>query len=533
MTTMPSGLVKGRLTAGQLLADSNPYTLNMSAGTTGTAIAVGDFIFLLLDATGTTANANTPAPPTGFRELVTWQALGTSGTTTYAIYAKKREVGETNYDIPQTNVGRTNKVNVHVAWFDGANANVVDEWIVGTIGTRAGSGGTFNTDAPSVTTLANNSMVFAIGAERTTAAETETDLTVSGTGWTKQAAILGAAAASTTFTIASKGMASAGASGVVTFTSINTQSTNGAAVQIVVPALPDAPPSSVAGNIWDGTNVVAGQWFVAGASDTVLPLSWAGMIWPGYASITAMLAEDFFYLGHRGGSGNWPEMSMQGYTQAALRGYGALEVSLARTSDGVWIGCHDASLDRTALGTGGGSGTTYVVSTMTWADVQTHDQLPVTGAPVDTQHRPYARLEDILDAYLDSHVIFIDPKSGNSFRAELITLLKTYPNWQEKIVAKTVPGSANSSWLASARAAGFVCNAMFYEGENFTTYHTQADILGMEYTAASGTWTSIKSHGKPVIAHVVPSTTAIATAISLGADGATVSRPNQVPLVTF
>ena len=224
---------------------------------------------------------------------------------------------------------------------------------------------------------------------------------------------------------------------------------------------------------------------------------------------------------------------MQAYTQAALRGYGALEFSVARTSDGVWIGCHDASLDRTALGTGGGSGTTYVVSAMTWAAVQTHDQLPVVGAPVNSLHQPYARLEDILDAYIDSHVIFVDIKSANSFRTDLIAFLKTYPNWQEKIVAKSVPGSANSSWLASARTAGFQCNAMFYEGENFTTYHTQADILGMEYTASGGTWTSIKSHGKPVIAHVVPSEAAIATAMGLGADGATVSRPNQVPLITF
>jgi hypothetical protein len=527
---MPSGLVKGRLTIGQLLGDSNPYSLNMSAGTTGTALAVGDFVFLLLDSTGTTANANTPAPPTGFRELVTWQALATSGTTTYGIYVKKRTVGETNYSIPQLNVGRTNKVNCHAFWVDGANADIVDNFVLGTIGTRAGSGGTFDTIAPSVTTSANNAMVFAIGAERTTAAETEAQLTVSGTGWAKQAAILGAAAASTTFTVASKGMASSGASGAVTFTNVNTQATNGAALQIIIPALPDAPPSSFPGQIWDGTNLVNGQWFVAGAGDTIDPLLWAGMIWPGYESIDAMLAEDFFYSGHRGGSGNWPEMSMQAYTQAALRGYGGLEVSLARTSDGVFIGNHDGSLDRTSLGT---VGSTLLVSAMTWAAVQTHDQLPVVGAPVTTDHQPYARLEEILDAYIDSHVLWIDIKTASAFRNDLVTLLKTYPNWHEKIVAKSVPGSGNSSWLATARAAGFVTNAMFYEGENFTTYHAQADILGMEYSASGGTWTSILSHGKPVVAHVVPSTTALATAVGLGAAGATVSRPNQVPLITF
>ena len=85
-----------------------------------------------------------------------------------------------------------------------------------------------------------------------------------------------------------------------------------------------------------------------------------------------MLAQSCFYCAHRGGSRDFPEMSLYAYGQSALVGYPALEISLARTSDGVWFGLHDASLDRTSFNTGGGSGTTYVAASMTWAQVQSY-----------------------------------------------------------------------------------------------------------------------------------------------------------------
>jgi hypothetical protein len=141
-------------------------------------------------------------------------------------------------------------------------------------------------------------------------------------------------------------------------------------------------------------------------------------------------------------------------------------------------------------------------------------------------------LTAILDAYMATHVIFIDPKaaggsSGN--RTELINILKARDGWQQRIVAKSVPGSGNSSWLTEARTAGFKTNAMFYAGENFLTYHTQADILGMSYDAAGSVWTSILSIGKPVMAHVCPTLASVTTGIANGAKGAMVSGVVQVP----
>ncbi len=531
MTTMPSGTLKGRLTSNFGFINANPYTINMSSGTTGTAVANGDFVFLYMTTSGPDSTSNTPTLPSGWTALVTWQAMGTSGTTMWALWVRRRQSGDTNYAIAQSKTGQTNTVIATVFWIDGANAKDPTDWIVGTQGTRAASGGTFSTNAPSVTTLATNAMVFGFGVERTSAAEVDANLTISGTGWTKQASFIPTTSGAGTLTLASKGMASAGAAGGVTFTTTNTQTTNGAALEIAIPASTTIAPG-YAGKLWNGSAAIDGQWYIKGASD-ILPCSWAGMVHPGYSSITAMLAKSFFYASHRGGSRNWPEQSLQGYTQSAIRGYGCLEVSLARSSDGVWFGLHDASLDRTSLGTGGGSGTTYVASAMTWADIQTHDMLPAVGSPASSTHYPYATLTQILDAYMQSHILFIDPKSASSFRAELIAILKARPNWQSRIVAKAVPGSGTNSFLTLARSEGFKTNAMFYEVDDFLTYHGQADILGMEYTASGTTWTSIKSLGKPVMAHVVPNAAGITTAIGLGANGAMVSGPAQAPLVSM
>jgi len=533
MTTMPSGTIKGMMTSWQTVASTDPATFDMSASQTGTSVSVGDFVFILISSGSGLSTTKTPGPPTGFTEIVAWQAMGTSTTTCWAIYAKRRETGDTDYDIPQTNLGYANNSYATAVWIDGSNAQDVANWTVGTIGTRAGSGGTVDNIAPSITTTDGNTMVVGFSMERTTATETdESQYTVSGTGWTKNFGLLGnsSGAGSTGAWGAYNGVVTAGASGDVTFTAPNGTSANGAALQIAIPATTDPPPSTVSGSLWNGTSVDSGYWYVCDGAGGVDSLSWAGMMHPGYASIDAMLAETFFYCGHRGGSRNWPEMSLQGYTQAALRGYGALEVSLARTSDGVWFGLHDSSLDRTSLGT---SGTTLLASSMTWTEVQTYDMLPATGAPVDSTHRPYMELSELLDAYMKTHVIFVDPKSAQAYRDELIAILKTYRDWDTKIVAKSVPGNSNNAWLVSARAAGFVTNAMFYEADDTTTYQDQGDILGMAYYASSGAWSTITGFGKPVMCHVCPDTTSVSTGQALGATGAIVSGPVQVPLITL
>ena len=51
--------------------------------------------------------------------------------------------------------------------------------------------------------------------------------------------------------------------------------------------------------------------------------------------VSDLRSADPFYVAHRGGSRDWPEMSMAAYRAAVGLGVDALEISLARTSDGV------------------------------------------------------------------------------------------------------------------------------------------------------------------------------------------------------
>lgn len=534
MTSIPTLTPKGFWNAIYGPGNVNSFTLDMTRAFTGGAVAVGDWMFFTVAAPGSAASSRTPSLPAGFIEIVPWSAMGTSTTSMYAIWAKQRLTGETSYTAALDNsAGHTIGTTFRALWYEGTELDpTFANWQIGVKQSRATSGGTNVDTAPSVNTTVDNSLCLAFFTERTTAADTDAGHTISGTGWTKAMnTFLEATAGDATFDLASKGLAAHGASGNVSRTCNNTQATNGAALQVIIPPMPDAPPEGYPGYWWDGSDVLDGEWFIMG-DDEPESCSWAGMIWPGYGSIADMLADNPFYCGHRGGSRNWPEMSLQGYTQAALRGYGALEISLARTSDGKWFGLHDASLDRTSLGTGGGSGTTLVASAMTWAQVQTYDLLPAVGAPVNALHQPYMLLDEILDAYLDSHVLFIDPKAALAYRNELITILQNRPEWQDKIVAKYVPGNSTNSWLTAARTAGFVTNAMFYDTDTSPNY-SQADILGYNYNANISYFTAALATGKPVMCHVCPDSASVATGLGKGATGAMVSGPVQVPLVTM
>jgi hypothetical protein len=114
----------------------------------------------------------------------------------------------------------------------------------------------------------------------------------------------------------------------------------------------------------------------------------------GYASVSAFLAAAStstpVYVAHRGGSIDWPEMTLYAYTQAGYWGCGALEVSLAQTRDGVYFGLHDSTLNRTsgsAVANTRASGTTASSPTVTDSAVTALDQgraVTGTGIPAST-----------------------------------------------------------------------------------------------------------------------------------------------------
>lgn len=261
-----------------------------------------------------------------------------------------------------------------------------------------------------------------------------------------------------------------------------------------------------------------GHMYYTSATDTLTTPQEVRAVPTGYPSVTAMLATSPFYVAHRGGSKDWPEMSLHAYTQSAFWGVGALEVSLARSSDGVWFGLHDATLDRTS----GLSG--YTASAHTWAEIQTyHITAAATNTPAQPT-RPYMRWEELMAAYYATHVIFVDPKVASGYTTELLNMMDAMPGTPtERFVAKYY--GVSSGWPTQASARGYKTWGYFYQADaaNFGAYQGRWDILGMDYNADAATWAAIKSYGKPVIGHIVPDANAASTAFGYGADGLMVS----------
>jgi hypothetical protein len=128
----------------------------------------------------------------------------------------------------------------------------------------------------------------------------------------------------------------------------------------------------------------------------------------------------------------------------------------------------------------------------------------------------------------------VDPKAATGFISELLDMMDAMPGTPtDKFVAKYY--GVSSTWVNAAKARGYKSWGYFYQTDaaNFATYQGRWDILGMDYTADQATWTTILSYGKPVIGHIIPSSSAATTALNYGAAGLMVSGVQQaIPRTT-
>lgn len=316
----------------------------------------------------------------------------------------------------------------------------------------------------------------------------------------------------------------AGAPGAkaLTWTGVQSQTSG---VSITIRALGEPDPNPGVGVQYTSApdTLSSAHLYYTSATDTLATPLEVRPFPTGYSTVTDMLATSPFYIAHRGGSANWPEMSLYAYTQAGFWGAQALEVSLARTSDGVWFGLHDDTLDRTSGTTG------FVASAHTWAEVQAY-QITAASTTNPTQPtRPYMRWEELMDAYYDSHIFFVDPKAATGFASEILDKMDAMPGTPtDKFVAKYY--GVSSIWVNAATARGYTTWGYFYQADsaNFAAYQGRWDILGMDHNADSTTWSTILSYGKPVIGHTVSNSTAANNALGYGAAGLMVSGVEQV-----
>ena len=245
---------------------------------------------------------------------------------------------------------------------------------------------------------------------------------------------------------------------------------------------------------------------------------------PGAVSVAAMLAKTDFTVAHRGGSTNWPEMSLYAYTQAAIRGVDALEVSLAITSDGVLFGMHDQYLDRTSAVTG-----SINPQSMTWATLNSTYNIVIgaEGAP-----KPYMTFDQILAAYGQTHILFVDPKyAGASNYATVFAKMLANDPTKTRTIAKYY--GAGATWLSQAKAAGWMTWGYFYDADyqadtTLPLNMPNVDIWGMDYNAPQATWDAFRASGKPGISHTEASLANYNTGVGKGASGHMISGVKEV-----
>lgn len=453
-------------------------------------VAVGDWII----ASATiqqliTADVGTLNVPPGWTTVVPPTNIGTMA---YHVYAKR-------YESPSDLLwSRSEGIAQQVSTVYGNGAAPVADWVMGAFVGRAVNATNLTTKANSIAAT-KAGMAIALSIERTIAAETDAQVSnfekiqFTNTGNTTSTAVW-----------AKKAMSAAGATGDAIFTYPNTHASNGVAGQIFIPeATPVAeglPAKMVVSN-----NLVSGKLRVIGPNGTFISPKAVKSVSSGYGSVENMLSLPVpFTIAHRGGSVSFPEMSMHAYTQSAMLGYNALEMSLARTSDGVIYGLHDETLLRT-------SGIDVSPATLTWAETQAYT----------TFGKPFLRFTDLIQTY-PNHVVFVDPKHiPHNLLWEVLDIMDA--NRPERFVAKYF--GISSEWSRLARLRGYLTWGYYYENNLDSMDSTQGrwDILGLDYNASQAVWDKMLGYGKRVVGHICPSYSAAQMALSKGATGLMVS----------
>jgi glycerophosphoryl diester phosphodiesterase len=192
-------------------------------------------------------------------------------------------------------------------------------------------------------------------------------------------------------------------------------------------------------------------------------------------TFASLVAERPFYVAHRGGGGNWPEMTAYAYEQASrLPGLHALEISVCLSADGVLVCSHDPSTARV-------TGVDHDIASTPWSTLSTL-QVNAAGTTDPAQpSRPLTRFDDVVDAYADRFVLFVEPKVPAA-AAPLLARLAGLSQ-PERVVWKQY---VNSAEFEKAKEHGFgtwgyVLDQPSHLGANLERYAAapHIDMLGV------------------------------------------------------
>lgn len=213
-------------------------------------------------------------------------------------------------------------------------------------------------------------------------------------------------------------------------------------------------------------------------------------------------------VAHRGLSASAVEHSPAAYQLCDALGIIAREVSVWRSSDGVWIASHDRTTGRVF-----GSGQNIDIPTNTWAAIQA-----ATAAGTTVGGHPIAKLVDLINASPVDKVWWVDNKNSTNV-TDFLDTLDAFPNAQGRFIIKAV---FNSTVPVTARARGYRSWGYWYEADltQFDTYKGNFHYHGLDYLASPAAWAQVLADNKPVLSHVILTTAAYNTGMTLGAIGA-------------
>ena len=231
-----------------------------------------------------------------------------------------------------------------------------------------------------------------------------------------------------------------------------------------------------------------------------------------------LLSRGNMYVAHRFCSNEnavtWGvELSAKACQSCVDMKFKAVEISTWMTTDGVWVASHDRDTARIFT---------------TSVDIPTNPYSALTGLTTATAYPgtnyPIAKVTDLIDMIPSDTVIFIENKRNTDITA-FLNMLSAYPNAANRFVVKASYAAGNGNLATStpmaARLLGMWTWGYYYEADlpNLAATSPYFDLLGMDYSASAGAWTTILAVGKPVLGHVCLTHANQVTAFSLGANG--------------
>ena len=236
-------------------------------------------------------------------------------------------------------------------------------------------------------------------------------------------------------------------------------------------------------------------------------------------SVRTLTATPPFFVGWRGGSRDWPEMTTYGFEQAATHpGILAMELVVAQTADGVLVCSADPTTQRV-------TGLDFTVAEETWATLSGLKVRATETKDPRQPSQPLARLEDVIDRFIDRFVIFAEPLAqpavGN-LMAKLISL-----NAPGRIVWKQ---PINSDRFGEAKLHGFstfgyVLDEPAHTGDNLKRLarSDEIDMIGASITHPRKLLTSVldaaRQNGKQPVTWKVGGRKELDRALKLGFEG--------------